>query len=431
MNKLKTIHFKSLYSPINSVIFLGEVVKAAHSLWIVLLAPVSPFILIPLYLILQTISAPLQGGKSDTISRKSALLTTIVATGISQIFFFFSLMLMDGNFLRSFLLLIGLFIQGRWANISAVSRAALSDIGNHSHLIFTIPLSFCILSFPWLVLIEIFPGNEGSLHSFLINPQFKLYSKIVTTIIVSYSVIAFFFVKRSFSDLKDKELDNLTIEPKILDIIHAKGIRRIWLHVVYEPFFLRFVSKGILEILRSNILGWLGCIFYEFGFHSIFYYLDESGNFIKNGLTNQSSLFIYFIAGTLFRPICLSSNKFGILISILISILGVFFQNHSLPPALWQGCIGFGSGLFLSCFYLNYLTNQKIHSRGKIVGVADSMQTLGETLGTITYALLSMGLTKYLSSFIATDIKFLSLFLFMLALILFLISFLRKSGNQA
>jgi hypothetical protein len=101
-----------------------------------------------------------------------------------------------------------------------------------------------------------------------------------------------------------------------------------------------------------------------------------------------------------------------------------------LNPAISQGIIGLGSGLFLSCFYLHFLTNQKIHSRGKIVGAADSMQTLGELLATLTYLILSVGLLKFIPNIINTEVKYFTLFLFVFALYCFRRSFSKERKSQ-
>ncbi len=397
---------KSNYSPVNCVILLGETVKAAVTLWLALLSPFA-YLFLPFYLLLQGIYSPVQGGKSDSICRKRALLVTIAATAIAQGFFFFSLILPNGRASSTLFLATGLFIQGRWGNISSVARAALSDTVNHARLIFVLPLSFCILSFPWLFMLRTFPHNFNSLHDLSINYTGIYLSVIIAPfVILLCSIIVYLDTYCRFDDMRDKDELHQTRQsnPIIMRILRSSGLKRIKLHARYEVFFARFELRQTRELVGKQVWGWIGGLFYEYGFHSLFYYLVESGVFAKESFLSQSSLFIFYIAGTIFRPIFLSSNRFGIILGIVVSMISVLFQYSSLSPAIWQGGVGFGSGLFLSCFYLHYLTGQKTHDRGKIVGAADSMQTFGELLATFSYALISLSL-----SFFRTDVNLLNI----------------------
>lgn len=429
MRKSYTRSPTALHASLNWVILLGEVVKAFVSLWLVVLSPFS-HLLIPLYLCLQGLFSPVQGGKSDNISRKNALLVTLFATGASQIFLFFSMLFPYGSICSTSLLIIGLCVQGRWANIPAVSRAALSDIEDHSHLNFTIPLSFAILFFPWVFMLKTFPESMGNFSNFFASyPVQGACVRIAPLVILLCSGLLYYDAKQRFCDKEDRalKLGNRKTEPKITQLITSSGLRRIWLHVKYEPFFMRFELARTKALLSKHALLWIGCFCYEYGFHSTFYYLDESGLFVTEGFLTHSSFFAYFTAGVLFKPVFISSNRLGILLGVLISICSVFVRDTGLNPAIWQGAMGFGSGMFLSCFYLHCMTHQKTHVRGKIVGAADSMQTLGELAGTLTYFCVSTGFIIFLPNSTSVLPLYFSPVLFGASLVCFVLSFQRPN----
>lgn len=102
---------------------------------------------------------------------------------------------------------------------------------------------------------------------------------------------------------------------------------------------------------------------------------------------------------------------------------------------LWETLLGFGSGLIVVNFYLHSLLKKEAHNRGKIIGVADSIQTTGDLLGSSIYIFINLLIGFLLHNLIRQDHAlllnetFFSISMFLISLVLFQIGFNTDKKN--
>lgn len=337
--------------------------------------------LLPIFFTVQFFGSTLQGSLSD-IYRRSIVLNIALCIIIT---FTFSLVSTNGHespFVKTFQLICAIFI-GLGGNADVVGRASIIDI--HYHMDRRKVLSWTVFAeaFSWIIV--------GFLIRFLSLEPFS----ILNICIVIASILLILSFLFNFDVTSDKKhIRNTFNELKILTKKHLKKMLSISFIVITGElgyfFFFYAEENNITDklILADTYLSWfigmsLGCL------------VPMKIKQFKDSFYIILGLSLSFIATIIFIIQGMKS----------ITDPNMFFFDSSV-----FGIAGFGSGIFLPCFYSMISRGYSIHFQGILTGWIDSIRVFGDALSNI--ALLTLIIFPFsIPIFISSLLFLLSLFL--------------------
>lgn len=326
--------------------------------------------------VLQMVFSPLQGGVSDHYCRKKSLLISFTAIALGQLLIFYSFKL------GSQFLLYGIIVNGVLGNGEVLARAALIDVYLSHNRRKIIGWSFIIKMVPYIITGALLLGGYYSEKIFL----YYFLVAIATTLL-----IAFLF--------KDRR-----------DLRHARKVH----HVILEDLKTGF---GFLA-KKSFFVGFLGLLFFELAYDFSFYYQDAAVG--QRFVEAQMVIFfsIGFIVGALSLFQLRISNQRAIIVGLFLGIIGhsiatliALAQTTWLQQSLGFFIFQFGAGICFTGIFSFFSQCELPHQQGKLFGLMDSIQTIGEMIaaGLLLYAI---SLTLKLIGLITICFFAISLFLF-------------------
>ena len=302
---------------------------------------------------LQAVFSPLQGAVSDHYCRKKSLLVSFIAIAISQLIIFYSFKI------GVQLLIYGIILNGVLGNGEVLARAALIDVYYSANRRKVIGWGFIAKMVP-----------------FALTGVVLLTGYYSETIFLYYFWVTLFCVLLIAFMFKDRR-----------DLAPRRKIH----HVILEDLK---IGLGFLKN-KSFYLGFLGLFFFELAYDFSFYYQDAavSRRFVEAQMVIFFSL--GFIVGTLSLFQLKISNKKAIILGLILGIAGHGFSTViSLAKTTWmQQSLGFfifqfGAGICFTGIFSFFSKCELPHKQGKLFGLMDSIQTLGEmsAAGILLYA---------------------------------------------
>ena len=302
---------------------------------------------------LQAVCSPLQGAISDHYCRKKSLLVSFIAIAVAQLIIFYSFKVGPQ------LLLCGIILNGILGNGEVLARAALIDVyysANRRKVI------------GWAFIAKMVP--------FALTGVILLTGYYSETIYLYYFFVTLFCVLLIAVIFKDRR-----------DLAPRRKIH----HVILEDLK---TGWGFLKN-KNFYLGFLGLFFFELAYDFSFYYQDAA--VARRFVEAQMVIFfsIGFIVGTLSLFQLKISNQKAIIIGLILGIIGHSFATMiALAETTWlQQSLGFfifqfGAGICFTGIFSFFSKCELPHKQGKLFGVMDSIQTLGEVVasGILLYA---------------------------------------------
>lgn len=356
INKFPTVikhgYYKGINHPINSLMYLcclglAQIIKGS------IVAAFPHFL--ALYFSCNVLGSTVQGSLSDIYKRSTILnialfilmvsLIPLVSSHYFQGFFAYPLLV------NSMILIIGL-----GGNADVVSRASLIDI--HYKMSRRKLMSWTVFAeaFSWVII--------GLLIRFFKLNPFNILTLCIPLALILLLFSIFWNIDKTHDE---KHLHNMKTEFKLILIENWKKI-------------------SILSLLI--IIGELSYFF--------FFYSQE--NYIKNTKILADSYLSWFI-GMAFGCWFLSKFKhrsdflfvmIGFIISFIAIIVFIFsgMKNIINPNAFYYDSLtyslsGFGSGVYLPCFYSIISRGHSIHFQGILTGWVDSLRVLGDAISNI------------------------------------------------
>jgi MFS family permease len=319
------------------------------------------------FLVLQIFFASIQSALSDFLGRKKSLIFSLSVSLFSLICTYFYT---NFHFHFGFILILALVSKAIWGNTIPISFAAIADTqGKNYRRSFALASSTYSIAFITIILINFF-----SAYDFI--------SILISTVLLFVSLFACIF---AFKDVSDKTAH------LPYDIQHIENSRNI---------FSKFWKLGIREIgllkkeLRRPLTkyGLSAYILWEISMYSVIIsQIDLSSNSPQQ--ITLGMMFAYLLGALILqiRPCTKISDrrmlKFGYILSFF-SFLPYFFlmgfiHSQDLLIGICYTLHALGNA-FLSPTILSVLaTGRSTHDQGKILGLAESGDTVAFLIATI------------------------------------------------
>lgn len=324
-------------------IFFYNIVKAGIVLVLPSIKKEEAVVYFFLTFVLQAVFAPIQGSISDHYCRKKSLVVAFLATAGALLLFYFSFSYGEHLFLA------GIILYGVLGNAEVLGRAAMIDVYWKRE-------RKRVMSWAFILKMVAFGMTGLMLLGEWFSPKLFLFYCWAS---VGVAVLALLF----FRDRRDR-------------------IRGKWIHHVLKEDFhtcLYYLTH------RRFYLGFLGLLFFEMAYDFSFYYQDAAimQRFI------EGELVLFFVVGFVVGSIALYHlaipNRKAIMAGVLLGIFGhllatllAFGKTDWLQQSLGFFFFQFGSGICYPAIYTYFSTTQQPHAQGKLFGVLDSLQTIGE-----------------------------------------------------
>lgn len=389
------------------LIIIRELAKVS---WVVIIPELSKSsnLFLLYFFSLQLIFAIVQGSLSDHFCRKKSLIICFAAISIGQIFLF-------GALKWSWLLWIGLGIDGCLGNVPPIARAALVETGFLNNPKKALGLSFAVLAPPWIMSIFL--------------PQVQATYLILT--VFGLLILGLFLTICLFKDERDLD-PHRHLSMLKSTTYNYKGIKKIAPFFKWLSGFAKTELKGIFKafLLRAVFLIYISFIISQTAYEIIFYYLDFV-NIREEEAIIILIMLIAFMIGSLTQVFTKCNQGKAILLGYALSALsipvGYFVSFLPLPPFLMKialyGPITFAAGFYIPAIYSWVSLKYQAHHRGKVLGILDSIQTLGDMLGAFVLSIWQ------LKNFFYEEVP--SAIFFVVAFYLFYRTFKMKKSSQS
>lgn len=348
-----------------TLIIIRELAKVS---WVIIVPELtsSPNLFFSYFFSLQLIFAIVQGSLSDHFCRRKSLILAFSAISIGQFFLF-------GALKWQWLLWVGLGIDGCLGNVPPIGRAALIDVNFLNSPKKALGWSFVVLAPPWMlsILIPKFP------------PELLIIGVLLLTILGLILTTLYFQDKRDLDPhghliiLKNTLTNNL-------------GLKKISLVFKWLFNFFKLEFKAILSafLIKACLLAYISFILAQSAYEIIFYYLDFISIREEEGIIIMIML-ISFMLGSLTQVLTKYKQERIVLIGYVLSALSIPFgylmSYVHLSPDLMKiilfGPITYAAGFYIPAIYTFVSMRYKTHDRGKVLGILDSIQTLGDMIG--------------------------------------------------
>jgi len=367
--------YNKVYKTINVAMFLG-CLGLAQVLKGTIVAAFPGFL--PLFFGIQFFGSTIQGSLSD-IYRRSVVLN--IALCIS-IIFTFGLVTTHGNtghLIHIIQILCILFI-GFGGNADVVARAGIIDIHFHMHRRKIMSWTIFAEALSWVII--------GVLIRYLnLDPFNILFICFVGAIILLILSLLF-----NIDDTKDeKHLRNTLNELKLVIKNHKKKLLAISLITLTGElayFFFFYSQETPLSqnkiLLADTYLSWFVGM--------------SIGCWILSKFKSQKD-FVFLILGLTISFVSIFLFSIGGMKSINLDKMFYF-------DSLIFGVAGFGSGIYLPCFYSMISRGYSIHFQGILTGWIDSVRVFGDAFSNI--ALLGIILFSKFAPIFISGILFLT-----------------------
>lgn len=348
-----------------TLIIIRELAKVS---WVIIIPELtsSPNLFFSYFFTLQLFFAIIQGSLSDHFCRRKSLIIAFCAISIGQFFLF-------GALKWEWLLWVGLGIDGCLGNVPPIGRAALIDINFLNNPKKALGWSFVVLAPPWILAILI--------------PKFPPYFLITGVFLLT--ILGLILTVFRFQDKRDLDphghLTNLQrgLESKL-------GFKKIPLIFIWLLKFFRKEFKAVLSafLVKACLLAYVSFILAQSAFEIIFYYLDFVSIREEEGIIIVIML-ASFMLGSLTQVLIKYKQGRIVLIGYILSALSIPFgylmKFIHLSPEIMKivlfGPITYAAGFYIPAIYTFVSMRYKTHDRGKVLGILDSIQTLGDMIG--------------------------------------------------
>lgn len=305
--------------------------------------------------LLQIACAPFQSGLSDRIGRKKSLIISLSFSLLSLL----AILLFQGVAPYFFFLVLALFLKGALGNTLPISLAVMADVQDKNYRI-SFAFSTAAYALAYLLLATVL-GNISD-------------AKINYLLIIIFAASILFCIK-AINDAKDK---NKEVE-------HTINAKSITTSIQNESLL---ISRDLR--LKSTRKALLAFFFWELSLYSI---LLTQIDFHVNRINHIAQSMMYgYLLGVLTLFFCnkikdKSIIRMGYIISF-ISLIPYFilFKLVADENSLIKTCYFFHAlgNAFLSPALLSILAKErKVHERGRIYGLTDSVDTCGYLLASL------------------------------------------------
>jgi hypothetical protein len=153
------------------------------------------------------------------------------------------------------------------------------------------------------------------------------------------------------------------------------------------------IKENLFPAIKKSVIPFIIILLGELGYFFFFY--NQIHDIEKKPLLLADSYLAWFIGmslGCIFLSKCKRGGDYLFtIIGLLISIISLFLfesggmQNIIIPDRFWIdvfvfGVAGFGSGVYLPCFYSIISRGKSIHIQGALIGLIDSIRVLGDLI---------------------------------------------------